>query len=76
MARTLAELAPNVAGTIDFASLNADENPEVTRRYRVLSMPTLLLFRQGRVVLSTVGTRPKSMLRQALTGATGAYVNT
>jgi len=76
MARTLAELAPEFAGTIDFATLNADENPEATRRYRVLSMPTLLLFRQGRVVLSIVGARPKSMLRQALTGATGAYVNT
>ncbi len=58
-----------------FATLNADENPEATRRYRVLSMPTLLLFRQGVVVHSIVGARPKSMLRQALTTSTGGYVN-
>jgi thioredoxin 1 len=75
MARTLAELAPEFAGQIDFVALNADENPEATRRYRVLSMPTLLLFEQGRVVTSIVGARPKSMLRQALTSSTGGYVN-
>ena len=75
MARTLAELAPEFAGGIVFATLNADENPEATRRYRVLSMPTLLLFRQGVVVQSIVGARPKSMLRQALTTSTGDYVN-
>jgi thioredoxin 1 len=75
MARTLAELAPELAGEIVFTTLNADENPEATRRYRVLSMPTLLLFKQGVVVTSIVGARPKSMLRQALTNATGAYVN-
>ena len=75
MARTLAELAPEFAGEIVFTTLNADENPEATRRHRVLSMPTLLLFRQGVVVASIVGARPKSLLRQALTDATGAYVN-
>jgi thioredoxin 1 len=75
MARTLAELAPEFAGRIVFATLNADENPEATRRYRVLSMPTLLLFRQGIVVHSIVGARPKSHLRQALATSTGDYVN-
>ena len=75
MARTLAELAPEFAGEIVFATLNADQNPEATRRYRVLSMPTLLLFGDGVVVHSIVGARPRSMLRQALTTATGGYVN-
>ncbi len=76
MARTLAELAPEFAGEIVFTTLNADENPEATRRYRVLSMPTLLLFKRGLVVNSIVGARPKSILRQALTASTGVYVNT
>ena len=72
MARTLAELAPEFAGTIDFVAIDADENPEATRRYRVLSMPTLLLFRHGLVVKSIVGARPKSMLRQVRTCAATA----
>jgi thioredoxin 1 len=75
MARTLADLAPEFAGEIVFATIDADANPEATRRYRVLAMPTLLLFSDGVVVHSIVGARPKSHLRQALTGATSAYVN-
>jgi thioredoxin 1 len=57
------------------AKLNTDENPEITRRHRILSMPTLLIFRNGVVVNSIVGARPKSYLRQALTDAPDAYVN-
>jgi thioredoxin 1 len=75
MARTLAELAPEFAGKIVFAKINADENPESTRAYRVMSMPTLLLFRGGRPVSSIVGLRPKSHLRNALTQATEPYAN-
>ena len=75
MARTLAELAPEFAGEIVFATLNADQNPEATRRYRVLSMPTLLFFSGGVVVNSIVGLRPKAGLRQALSGAFAAYTN-
>ena len=75
MARTLAELAPEFAGTMTFAQINADQNPEATRRYRVLSMPTLLLFRQGTMVASIVGLRPKAYLRSALAGAAEPYVN-
>ena len=75
MARTLAELAPEFAGRLRIAKLNADENPETTRAYRVLSMPTLLFFTAGSVTGSLVGLRPKSVLRQALTNALTPYAN-
>jgi thioredoxin 1 len=75
MARTLDELAPEFAGQMVFAKLNADENPVATRTYRVMSMPTLLLFQRGTVVTSIVGARPKAYLRQALTTAAEPYVN-
>jgi thioredoxin 1 len=85
MARTLSELAPEFAGRLRIAKLNADENPETTRAYRVLSMPTLLFFsgRDGRaaggpggaLTGSLVGLRPKSVLRQALTNALTPYAN-
>jgi thioredoxin 1 len=75
MARTLAELAPEFAGRLLIGKINADENPESTRDYRVLSMPTLLVFTDGVVTASIVGLRPKSVLRAALTNALTPYAN-
>ena len=74
-AQVLAELAPEFEGRLRIGKLNADENPESTRTYRVLSMPTLLFFRAGVVTASLVGARPKSVLRAALTNALSPYVN-
>ncbi|WBB65349.1 thioredoxin domain-containing protein [Micromonospora sp. WMMD812] len=66
ISRSLAELAEEFAGRLTIVTLNSDENPETTRRYRVLSLPTLLVFRRGELVGSLVGSRPKNHLRQAL----------
>ena len=73
--KPLAELAAELSGRVVVARLNADENPVVTRRHRVMSMPTLLLFRDGMVVSSTVGARPKSQLRRLFDAPAEAYVN-
>ena len=67
IARTLAELAGEMRGEVLFAKINSDENPEATRRYRVMSLPTMLLFRGGEVTRTVVGARPKSHLRGAFT---------
>ena len=75
VAVTLGELAGEFAGRVLIAKLNADENPETTRRYRVSSMPTLMFFRAGIVVNTIVGARPKGMLRAALTAAVEPYAN-
>ena len=75
VARTLAELAGEFTGKLVIAQLNADENPVATRAYRVLSMPTLLFFRNGVVVHSLVGARPKAHLRAALTTGFETYAN-
>ena len=75
VAATLAELAGEFAGRVLIAELNSDENPETTRAYRVLSMPTLMFFRSGVVVNTIVGARPKGMLRSALTAAVEPYAN-
>jgi thioredoxin 1 len=75
VARSLAELAVELDGQVLIATVDTDENPEVTRRHRILSMPTLLIFRQGVVVDAIVGARPKAYLRQALTGTPDVYAN-
>ena len=75
MARTLESLEPSFTGRVVFAKINADENPSLTRDYRVMSMPTLLLFESGRPTLTIVGARPAAQLRAALTNALEPYVN-
>jgi thioredoxin 1 len=75
MAQTLAELAPEFDGRLRLGKINADENPETTRAYRIMSMPTLLFFSAGIVTATLVGARPKSTLRAALSNALTPYVN-
>ncbi|WP_410813740.1 thioredoxin [Micromonospora sp. 067-2] len=69
--KSLAELAREFGDQMVVAKLNSDDNPTVTRRYAVMSLPTLLVFRRGEVVGSTVGSRPKGYLRQTFTAQAG-----
>jgi thioredoxin 1 len=71
ISKSLAELAEEFDGRMVVATLNSDENPEATRAYRVMSLPTLLVFRGGEVLGSLVGSRPKAILRRELTGHAG-----
>lgn len=75
MGTSLAELAEELLGQVTIVKLDSDANPETTRAYRVLSMPTLLFFFDGVVVNTMVGLRPKSMLRRALTSSFDSYAN-
>jgi thioredoxin 1 len=66
MARVLEELAGELDGRVVLAKINSDENPVASRAYRIMSLPTLLLFRDGKILTTMVGARPKSALRDAL----------
>ncbi|WP_320068131.1 thioredoxin [Micromonospora sp. RTGN7] len=65
ISRSLAELAGEFGDQLRVVTVNTDENPASTRAYGVMSLPTLLVFRDGEVVGSTVGARPKNHLRQS-----------
>lgn len=67
ISKSLAELAGEFGERMTVAKLNADDNPQATRDYGVMAMPTLLVFRGGEVVGSIVGARPKGQLRDLLT---------
>ena len=59
----LNEIAGSELGDkVEIVSLNIDENPETTRAYRVMSVPTLTLFKGGEPVNSVTGAKPKSAL--------------
>lgn len=60
------ELANDYEGKAVIAKLNVDENPQITARFGVRSIPTLLVFKNGQVVDKQVGAVPKSVLSQKL----------
>jgi thioredoxin 1 len=60
------ELAADYDGKAVIAKLNVDENPLVTARFGVRSIPTLLVFKNGQVVDKQVGAVPKSVLAQKI----------
>ncbi|MFE7568695.1 thioredoxin [Streptomyces sp. NPDC057539] len=66
LAPVLSAVAGEQAGRLKVVQLDVDSNPEVTARYGVLAMPTLMVFRAGEPVKSMVGARPKRKLLQEL----------
>lgn len=66
MAPVLAALAEEEGDRLRVVQLNVDRNPATTNAYKVLSMPTFLVFRGGEPVKSMVGSRPKRRLLEEL----------
>ena len=62
----LERIATEEAGRLRVVTLDVDENPEVTRRYGVMGMPTLGLFIGGELVTTLVGARPQVAILKAL----------
>ena len=60
------ELAKEYDGKAIIGKLNVDENPEVTVKYGVRSIPTILFIKNGEVVDKQVGAVPKSVLEEKL----------
>lgn len=59
VAPVIDELAGTMAGQVRVAKLNVDENPATASRFGVQSIPTLLVFKEGREVDRIVGVQPK-----------------
>ncbi|WP_314218923.1 thioredoxin family protein [Streptomyces zaehneri] len=62
MGPVLTALAAEEGERLKVVQLDVDTNPETTHAYRVLSMPTFMVFRAGEPVKSMVGARPKRRL--------------
>lgn len=60
------ELAKEMKGKIVFGKLNVDENQQTSLKYKIMSIPTLLVFKNGNLVDRFVGAMPKDMLIQKL----------
>lgn len=63
------ELAEEYDGRVSFVKVNVDENPKIASQYGIMSIPTLLVFKDGKPVSNIVGFRPKDELKQSLDAA-------
>lgn len=70
MAPALEQVAAEMKGKIKVVKLDVDQNPEVTQKYRIQAMPTLMIFKNGEVAAQRVGALvQKKQLQDWITGA-------
>lgn len=60
------QLAAENAGTTKFVKVNVDEEPELAQQFKVSSIPMLVLIKDGKVVSTSVGAKPKSAVEQMI----------
>jgi len=61
------ELATDLKGKITFGKMNTDENQDVAAKYEIQAIPTLLIFKGGKLADRKVGALPKKILEGELT---------
>ncbi|MGI6125532.1 MAG: thioredoxin [Planifilum sp.] len=66
IAPVLEELDNEIGDKLKIAKLNVDNNPETAGRFGVMSIPTLMVFKDGEMVSKMVGFQPKEQLREWL----------
>ena len=66
VAPIVAEIAEEMAGKVKVGKVDVDENQQLAMAYRVASIPTLILFKDGKPAATTVGARPKAAIMEML----------
>ena len=66
LAPVLDEIATEKAGEVKVCKLDIDQSPELATRYGVMSIPTLMVFKNGQVVNKSVGLVPKAAVEKLL----------
>lgn len=64
VAPVMEELDKQYSTKIKFVKVNVDENPVISNQFRIASIPTIMVFKSGKVVENIVGFRPKSDFEQ------------
>ena len=72
IAPMIEQIASENAGSLKVGKVNIDENPGVAQSYGVMSIPTLMIFKDGRPAgAPLIGAQPKARLQQAIDAAKG-----
>ena len=66
---SLEEIAKEMSGKVQIAKINVDENPGVSGKLGIRSIPTLMLFKDGKLAAQKVGAAPKGELVKWINGA-------
>ena len=66
MGPVVEELANDYAGKVKVGKVNVDEEPELAQEYGIMSIPTIIIFKEGKIVNQVVGARTKSDLEAIL----------
>jgi len=69
IAPALEEIAGLLGDKVKIVKLNVDENPATAQKYGIMSIPTLMLFKNGELASRQVGAAPRQKLEQWITGA-------
>ncbi len=66
IAPTIDELAVEYDGKLKVGKLNTDENPDIAGKYQIMGIPTLLFFKDGKLVDKIVGAASKKQFKQKI----------
>jgi thioredoxin 1 len=69
IAPALEEIAGSMNGKVKIVKLNVDENPQTAAKYGIMSIPTLMLFKNGELTSRQIGAQHKEKLAQWITAA-------
>ena len=72
IAPALEEIAGKLGDKVKIVKLNVDESPATAQKYGIMSIPTLMLFKNGELASRQVGAAPKQKLEAWITSAAGA----
>ena len=65
----LEEISGTLGSKVNIVKLNVDENPATAQKYGIMSIPTLMLFKNGELASRQIGAAPKQKLEQWINGA-------
>jgi thioredoxin 1 len=69
IAPALEEISKSLNGKVKIVKLNVDENPGTAAKFGIMSIPTLMLFKNGELASRQIGAAPKQKLEQWITAA-------
>ena len=71
VAPILEELTQEYSGKLTIAKMDVDQNQQTAAKFHVMSIPTMIIFKQGKPVANIVGFKPKDKLKQELDAVLG-----
>ena len=66
MSPVIESLAKKYKGEIVFGKVNVDENPSLAEKFKIMSIPTLIIFKKGEKVDEIIGARPQTLIEEKL----------